>query len=62
MELQFPIVLKKLEVMTDDEFFLFCRANDPLELERDKYGNILIASPTGSKTGLRNITLAGFLS
>lgn len=58
MELEFPVVLKKLEVMTDDEFFDFCRANDPLELERDKNGNIIIVSPTGSKTGNINLTLA----
>jgi len=61
MELEFPVVLKKLEVMTDDEFFVFCQANDSLELERDKNGNILIASSTGSKTGLRNVTLVGEL-
>jgi Uma2 family endonuclease len=61
MELEFPVILKKLEVMTDDEFFAFCRANDPIELERDKNGNIIIGSPTGSKTGLRNSTLAGEL-
>lgn len=61
MELEFPVVLKKLEMMTDDEFFLFCQANDSLELERDKYRNILILSPTGSKTGLRNVTLVGEL-
>ena len=61
MKLEFPVVLKKLEVMTDDEFFAFCRANDPIELERDKFGNIIIVSPIGSKTGLRNITLAGEL-
>lgn len=58
MELEFPVVLKKLEVMTDDEFFAFCRANDPLELERDKNGNIIIVSPTGSKTGNVNLILA----
>lgn len=58
MELEFPLVLKKLEVMTDDEFFSFCRANDPLELERDKNGNIIIVSPTGSKTGNVNLILA----
>ncbi|AKD55233.1 Uma2 family endonuclease [Spirosoma radiotolerans] len=61
MELEFPVVLKKLEVMTDDEFFAFCQANDSLELERDKNGNIVIVSPTGSKTGLRNVTLVGEL-
>lgn len=44
--------------MTDDEFFAFCRANDPLKLERDKNGNILIVSPAGSKTGNINLTLA----
>jgi len=61
MELEFPVVLKKLEVMTDDAFFAFCLANDSLELERDKNGNIVIVSPTGSKTGLRNVTLVGEL-
>ncbi|GAB3794327.1 Uma2 family endonuclease [Spirosoma humi] len=58
MELEFPLVLKKLEVMTDDEFFAFCQANDTLELERDKNGNIVIVSPTGSKTGNINLILA----
>ena len=58
MELEFPVVLKKLEVMTDDEFFVFCQANDSLELERDKNGNIIIVSPTGSKTGNINLILA----
>lgn len=58
MELEFPVVLKKLEVMTDDEFFAFCRANDSIELERDKNGNIIIVSPTGSKTANVNLTLA----
>ncbi|GAA4470022.1 Uma2 family endonuclease [Nibrella saemangeumensis] len=61
MLLEFPVVLKKLDTMTDDEFFAFCRANDPMEFERDKNGNIIIVSPTGSKTGLRNITLGGEL-
>ncbi|GAA4396265.1 Uma2 family endonuclease [Nibrella viscosa] len=61
MLLDFPLVLKKLDSMTDDEFFAFCRANDPMEFERDKNGNIIIVAPTGSKTGLRNITLSGEL-
>ena len=45
MKLEFPIVLKKLEVMPDDEFFAFCRANDPLELERDN--TVFYANPIG---------------
>lgn len=61
MLLEFPVVLKKLDTMTDEEFFTFCRANDPMEFERDKNGNILIVAPTGSKTGFINLLVASKL-
>ena len=33
--------------MTDDEFMSFCRANEPLQCERDANGEIIVVSPTG---------------
>ena len=36
---------------TDDEFFEFCAANDPLRIERNSKGQIIIMSPSGGKTG-----------
>ncbi|MBX2967916.1 MAG: Uma2 family endonuclease [Cyclobacteriaceae bacterium] len=36
---------------SDDEFFEFCAANDPLRIERNSKGQIIIMSPSGSKTG-----------
>ncbi len=36
---------------SDDEFFEFCAANDPLRIERNNKGQIVITSPSGSLTG-----------
>lgn len=34
---------------TDDEFYAFCQANDGLNFERDKHGNITILMPAGGE-------------
>lgn len=52
--LHFQPILKKL---SDDEFFEFCLANDPLRIERTAEGDIIIMPPTGGKTGIRNFKL-----
>jgi Uma2 family endonuclease len=39
---------------TDDEFFKFCQENRNLRIERNKKGEILIMSPSGSFTALIN--------
>ncbi len=36
---------------SDEDFFQFCAANDPLRIERNSKGQIVIMSPSGSKTG-----------
>lgn len=48
-----PIVLKFPErnAFTDDELFDFCMANDWFHIERDKYGQLIIMSPSGGITG-----------
>jgi Uma2 family endonuclease len=40
--------------MNDDQFFDFCQANRELRIERTADGDILIMSPTGSRSGSRN--------
>lgn len=40
--------------MRDEEFFDFCQANRHLKIERNSAGEILIMSPTGTKTGSWN--------
>lgn len=52
--LHFQPILKKL---SDEEFFEFCLANDPLRIERTAEGDIIIMPPTGGKTGIRNAEL-----
>lgn len=48
-----PIVLRmppELQ-MTSDQFFEFCQINSELQIERNKKGELIIMSSTGSETG-----------
>lgn len=49
LRLSFPGI-----AMSDAEFFEFCLANGHLRIERNAAGEIIIMSPTGSKTGALN--------
>ncbi|MCE7071830.1 Uma2 family endonuclease [Dyadobacter sp. CY327] len=49
-----PVTFKVGDIMSEDEFFRFCQMNDMLNLERDKHGNIILMSPTGTSTGSFN--------
>lgn len=53
--------LKVLDRMTEDEFFWFCTANPDLRVERNKHGQIMLMSPTGSETGIFDSELTGEL-
>ena len=44
--------------LTDDEFFNFCQDNELLRIERDADQNIIIMSPTGSKSGRSNFHIS----
>ncbi|UOQ68261.1 Uma2 family endonuclease [Hymenobacter volaticus] len=44
--------------MSDDEFFDFCQLNSDLRIERTANHEILLMSPTGSRSGKRNARLA----
>ncbi|MBC6990065.1 Uma2 family endonuclease [Hymenobacter sp. BT491] len=47
--------------MSDDEFFDFCQLNSDLRIERTANHEILIISPTGSRSGKRHARLNGQL-
>ncbi len=50
-----PIVLKIPSDwnITEEKFFEFCQINRDLRIETNKFGELLIMSPTGSETGNR---------
>ena len=54
-----PVLLSgpNLVAMTDKEFFDFCQQNTNLRIERTAAHEILIMSPTGSRSGKRNAHL-----
>jgi Uma2 family endonuclease len=52
---------KSWNVMNNDEFFAFCQENNSLRIERNRFGQILINMPTGSKTGNKNAEIIGDL-
>ncbi|MGF1676380.1 MAG: Uma2 family endonuclease [Rivularia sp. (in: cyanobacteria)] len=53
-----PLLLQFPSSMTDEQFFELCQINRDLRIERNKYGEISIMSPTGSETGNRNFNIA----
>ena len=55
--LQMPPNLK----MTEEQFFEFCQVNRDLQIETNKFGELLIMSPAGSETGNREFNLCGQL-
>lgn len=46
--------LKPIFQMTDDQFYQLCRSNPDVKFERNAKGEIIIMSPTGGETGVRN--------
>jgi Uma2 family endonuclease len=40
--------------MTDEELMRFCAANDPLRVEQDANGELIVMSPAGGGAGSRN--------
>ncbi len=44
--------------LTDEQLYHFCRENRELVIERNADGEIIIMSPTGGKTGSRNVKIA----
>jgi Uma2 family endonuclease len=53
-KLPLPIRIRPEVPMTDDELLRFCAANDPLRVERDANGEILVMTPAGGKSSRMN--------
>ena len=47
--------------LSERRFVQLCQANPELHLERSAQGELIVMSPTGSETGLRNTQLTGQL-
>jgi Uma2 family endonuclease len=57
-----PLVLRLgpvMKNMTDEEFLEFCNLNEEWRIETNSDGDLIVMSPTGSKTGQRNFSLTG---
>jgi Uma2 family endonuclease len=48
-----------IEKLGEDGFFEFCMLNKDLRIELTSAGDLIIMSPTGGKTGIRNFELTG---
>ena len=61
--MSFPLMLQFPSSLTvsDEQFFDLCQANRDLRIERNKFGEISIMSPTGGKTGNRGGNIFGQL-
>lgn len=44
--------------LSDDEFFELCQQNDLLDFERDKDGNIIVLSPSGSLSDHKSLIVS----
>lgn len=54
---QLPLRVRPAAPVGDDELFELCRANPEVRVERTAYGELVIMSPTGARTGKRNALL-----
>jgi Uma2 family endonuclease len=61
MDFADTLTLKGLERLTDDEFFHFCQQNRDLRIERTCQGEVIIMSPTGTRSGERSGAVFGRL-
>ena len=50
-DLPLPIRLRTESPLTDEELLRFCADNDPLRVERDSNGELIVMSPTGTEGG-----------
>ena len=51
LEVELPVRIRPEHPMTDEELMRFCAANDPLRVERDANGELIVMSPSGSEGG-----------
>jgi Uma2 family endonuclease len=49
--LELPLRIRPAVAMSDEELLRFCGENDPLRIERDADGELIVMSPNGSEGG-----------
>lgn len=57
-EIDQPVRLRFARPMTDEELLRFCAENEPLRVERDANGELIVMSPSGSEGGGIEIDIA----
>ena len=53
----FTLNLPPIVGLTDEQFYQLCIANEPKRLELSQEGKLIIMSPTGGESGIRNANL-----
>jgi len=56
-----PVRLRPESPVSDDELMRFSQENEPLRIEREENGDILIMTPTGIRTGNKNLRIGRLL-
>ena len=56
-ENELPVRLRFEHPMADEELMRFCAKNEPLRVERDSNGELIVMSPTWSETSSKNSDL-----
>jgi Uma2 family endonuclease len=59
--IELPVRLRFERPMTDEELMRFCAANEVLRIEREPNGEILVMTPSGSRTSKMNLRIRRFL-
>ena len=60
-ELGLPIRIRPDRPMTDEELGRFCSNNEPLQVERDSNGELIVMSPNWTEGGGRESRAGGYL-
>jgi Uma2 family endonuclease len=61
LDLPLPLRLRTESPMSDEELMRFCAANDALRVEREPNGELLVMTPAGMRSGMRNGAIIGAL-
>ena len=54
----FPVLVRPLKALSDDQFYEFCRLNDELQIERTAHGDLLLMAPASFRTSHLNLRVA----
>jgi len=54
-QVELPVRLRTARKLSDDELERFSRANEPLQIERDANGELIVMSPVGTEGGSTEI-------